>query len=50
MHSAQDTLAQIAAKKPGADLQLHVLRGRTELDATVHVTERPNAIQGTERG
>jgi serine protease DegS len=47
VHSAQDTLAQIAQKKPGADLRLHVLRGRTEIDSTVHVTERPNAIQGT---
>jgi serine protease DegS len=47
VHSAQDTLSQIALKKPGANLHLQVLRGRTEVDATVHVTERPNAIQGT---
>ena len=47
VHSAQDTLSEIALKKPGANLHLHLLRGRTELDATVHVTERPNAIQGT---
>jgi serine protease DegS len=46
-HSAQETLEKIAIKKPGANLRLHVLRGRTELDTVVHVTERPNSIQGT---
>jgi serine protease DegS len=47
VHSARDTLSQIAIKKPGTALRLHVLRGRTELDTVVHVTERPNSIQGT---
>jgi serine peptidase DegS len=41
VRSAQDTLAQIAAKKPGSHVQLHLLRGRSELDMTVAVTERP---------
>jgi serine protease DegS len=47
VRSAQDTLSQIAIKQPGVNLRLHVLRGHTELDAEVHVTERPNSIQGT---
>jgi serine protease DegS len=47
VHSAQDTLSQITTKKPGTNLRLHLLRGRSEVDATVHVTERPNSIQGT---
>jgi len=41
VHSAQETLAQIAAKKPGSRVLLHLLRGRSELDATLAVTERP---------
>jgi serine peptidase DegS len=41
VRSAQDALAQIAAKKPGSHVQLHLLRGRSELDMTVAVTERP---------
>jgi serine protease DegS len=47
VHNAQDTLSRIASEKPGADLSLHVLRGHTEVDTQVRVTERPNAIQGT---
>jgi serine protease DegS len=47
VRSARDTLAQIAAKKPGVNLSLHLLRGRSELDSKVIVTERPSAIQGT---
>ncbi len=47
VRSARDTLAQIAAKKPGVNLTLHLLRGRSELDSKVSVTERPSAIQGT---
>jgi serine protease DegS len=47
VRSARDTLSQIAAKKPGASLSLHLLRGRNEIDTKVIVTERPNAIQGT---
>jgi hypothetical protein len=47
VRSARDTLSQIAAKKPGASLSLHLLRGRNEVDTRVNVTERPNAIQGT---
>jgi len=43
VRSAQDTLAQIAAKKPGSHVQLHLLRGRSELDTTVAVTERPQS-------
>jgi serine protease DegS len=47
VRSARDTLSQIAAKKPGVNVTLHLLRGRSELDLKVNVTERPSAIQGT---
>jgi S1-C subfamily serine protease len=43
VRSAQDTLAQIAARKPGSRVRLHLLRGRGEIDVTVAVTERPRA-------
>ena len=43
VRSAQDTLAQIAAKKPGSHVQLHLVRGAIRLDATLAVTERPQA-------
>jgi serine protease DegS len=43
VHSAQETLAQIAAKKPGSKVQIHVLRGGAELDTTLAVTERPRS-------
>jgi serine protease DegS len=44
VHNAQETLAQIAAKKPGSRVQLHVLRqDRSELQMTLAVTERPRA-------
>jgi serine protease DegS len=39
--SAQEALAQIAGKKPGSHVQLHLTRGRSELDTTLAVTERP---------
>jgi serine protease DegS len=47
VHSAQDTLEQIAIRKPGTNLRLRMLRGRSEVSTIVHVTERPNSIQGT---
>ncbi|HWW21958.1 MAG TPA: trypsin-like peptidase domain-containing protein [Steroidobacteraceae bacterium] len=47
VHSAQEALSQIAIKKPGANLRLHVLRARTEVDVAVHVSERPKLMQGT---
>ena len=47
VRSARDTLSQIAAKKPGVNITLHLLRGRSQLDSKVNVTERPSAIQGT---
>jgi serine protease DegS len=47
VHNAQDALSQIATQKPGANLTLQIVRGNTQLDTRVHVTERPNAIQGT---
>jgi serine protease DegS len=47
VRSARDTLSQIAAKKPGVNITLHLLRGHSELDSKVNVTERPTAIQGT---
>jgi serine protease DegS len=43
VRSAQETLAQIAAKKPGSHVQLHVLRQRAEFDVTLAVTERPQS-------
>jgi serine peptidase DegS len=43
MHSAQETLAQIAARKPGSRVRLHLVRGRSQLDITVPVSERPQA-------
>jgi serine protease DegS len=47
VRSARDTLSQIAAKKPGVHITVHLLRGHGELDSKVNVTERPSAIQGT---
>jgi serine protease DegS len=47
VRSARDTLSQIAAKKPGVNITLRLLRGHSELDSKVNVTERPSAIQGT---
>ena len=41
VHSAQDTLAQIAAKTPGSTARLRILRGASELELTLAVTERP---------
>jgi serine protease DegS len=43
VRNAQEALAQIAAKKPGSRVQLHVQRGSTGLDVTLAVTERPRA-------
>jgi serine peptidase DegS len=43
VHNAQDTLVQIAGKKPGTTVHLHVLRGRGELDLALAVTERPSS-------
>jgi serine peptidase DegS len=43
VRNAQEALAQIAAKKPGSRVRLHVLRGRSEFETTVAVTERPRA-------
>jgi serine peptidase DegS len=43
VHNAQDTLVQIASKRPGSSVILRVLRGRNELNLTLAVTERPNA-------
>jgi serine protease DegS len=41
--SAQEALVQIARNKPGSRLQLRLLRGRAEYDATLAVSERPQA-------
>jgi serine protease DegS len=43
VHNAQEALAQIAAKKPGSRVRLHVLRGSSESDTTLAVTERPRS-------
>ncbi|HEX4023787.1 MAG TPA: trypsin-like peptidase domain-containing protein [Steroidobacteraceae bacterium] len=45
VQSAQDTLSQIAAKPPGSNIVLRLLRGRGELNATMRVTERPAATR-----
>ena len=47
VHSARDTLDMIVRKKPGSHIQLHLLRGRSELDASMKVVERPSSIRGT---
>jgi serine peptidase DegS len=47
VRSAQDALSQIATRKPNTSVRLHLLRGHTEVDSAVHVTERPNSIRGT---
>jgi serine protease DegS len=43
VHSAQETLAQIAARKPGSRVQLELLRGSSNIEATLAVTERPRS-------
>jgi serine protease DegS len=43
VHNAQETLAQIAARKPGSRVQLQLLRGRSNIEATLAVTERPRS-------
>jgi serine protease DegS len=45
VRTAQDTLSQIAAKAPGSTVTLQLLRGSSELTATLHVTERPAATR-----
>jgi serine peptidase DegS len=43
VHNAQEALAQIAARKPGSRVQLQLLRGRSNIEATLAVTERPRS-------
>ncbi|MGA2562526.1 MAG: trypsin-like peptidase domain-containing protein [Steroidobacteraceae bacterium] len=43
VHNAQETLAQIAARKPGSRVQLELLRGSGNVEATLAVTERPRS-------
>jgi len=43
VHSAQDTLASIAAHKPGSTLAIKVLRGSKTLEIKAAVTEQPRA-------
>ncbi|MGH8206074.1 MAG: S1C family serine protease, partial [Steroidobacteraceae bacterium] len=45
VHSAQDTLSQIAAIPPGSNVTLHLLRGRAGLAIRMRVTERPAPTQ-----
>jgi serine protease DegS len=47
VHSARDTLDMIVRKKPGSHIHLHLLRGRSALDASMQVVERPSSIRGT---
>ncbi len=44
VRTAQDTLVQIAGKKPGGTVRLRILRGPSERDVTVPVTERPRSL------
>jgi hypothetical protein len=37
----------IVRKKPGSHIHLHLLRGRSALDASMQVVERPSSIRGT---
>jgi serine protease DegS len=41
LRSAQESLATIAARKPGTRLAIRVLRGRQTLDLQAHVSEEP---------
>lgn len=43
VHNAQETLAQIAARKPGSRVQVELLRGSSNIQATLAVTERPRS-------
>jgi serine protease DegS len=43
VHNAQDTLAQIAGRKPGSHVRLQLLRGHGNVEATLAVTERPRS-------
>jgi serine peptidase DegS len=43
VHNAQETLAQIASRKPGSRVQLKLLRGSSNIQATLAVTERPRS-------
>jgi serine protease DegS len=43
VHTAQDTLARIAAQKPGSTLAIKVLRGGKTLEVKAAVGERPRA-------
>ncbi len=43
VHNAQDTLVQIAGKRPGSVVHLRVLRGHEALDLALSVTERPSS-------
>ncbi len=41
IHSAQEALGRIAIEKPGAVVNIKVLRGRRTLEMKAHVSERP---------
>jgi serine peptidase DegS len=41
VHSAQDTLARVAAHKPGSSVAIRILRGSKTLELKIAVTERP---------
>jgi serine protease DegS len=43
VRNAQDTLVQIAAKKPGSKLRVQLLRGHATQDMTLQVGEKPQA-------
>jgi serine peptidase DegS len=43
VHNAQETLAQIASRKPGSRVHLELLRGSSDVEATLAVTERPRS-------
>ena len=44
---AHDALSLIAAKAPGSEVTLHIVRASGSADVRMKVTERPDAIRGT---
>jgi S1-C subfamily serine protease len=43
--NSQQALSLIAARTPGSQVTLHLIRGRAGMEATLRVTERPNNLR-----
>jgi serine protease DegS len=43
--NSQQALSLIAARTPGSQVTLHLIRGRAGMEATLRVTERPNDLR-----